>query len=206
MQVPPSGPESTSATRAPSFTPCLSALMPAAPPPMTSRSYRSMASPPCGSTEVACRGRPPGSSPPSPPRRNEAPSHVGGAEERGARLEHEEHRDRRHQLREPPLVTERGDERPVGKLRPHLRRDPAAEIDAAHRQRLEGEVARLGAVDRAEDVERLDAERMAAGQSDLGHDGARIAARDPVGEPRRFRPSAGVTEKPINAEETRARE
>src|SRR5439155_18255420 len=39
MQVPPSGPESTSATRAPSFNPCLSALMPAAPPPMTSRSY-----------------------------------------------------------------------------------------------------------------------------------------------------------------------
>src|SRR2546426_1480736 len=31
MQVPPRGPESTSATRAPSFTPCLRALMPAAP-------------------------------------------------------------------------------------------------------------------------------------------------------------------------------
>jgi hypothetical protein len=38
MQAPPSGPVSTSATRAPSFTPCLSALMPAAPPPMTRRS------------------------------------------------------------------------------------------------------------------------------------------------------------------------
>src|SRR5207249_753234 len=34
MQVPPSGPDSTSATRAPSFTPCFRALMPAAPPPI----------------------------------------------------------------------------------------------------------------------------------------------------------------------------
>src|SRR3989454_2082293 len=35
---------------------------------------------------------------------------------------------------------------------------------------------------------------------------ARIAARDPVAEPRRFRHVAGVAEKPVNVEETRPRE
>src|SRR2546421_1830148 len=98
---------------------------------------------------------------------NEASRHVGGAEERRPRLQHERYRDRRHELRESSLVAKRGDERPVGELRADLRGDPPADEDTPHRQRLEGEVARLGAVDRDEEVERLDAERVATRQADL---------------------------------------
>src|SRR5712691_915448 len=133
---------------------------------------------------------------------NEALRHAGGAEERRPRLQHERYRDRRHQLRESSLVAERGDERPVGELRADLRGDPPADEDTPHRQRLEGEVARLGAVDRDEEVERLDAERVAARQADLGHDRARVAGRDPVVEPRGLWHTTGIAEKPIDVVET----
>lgn len=85
-----------------------------------------------------------------------------------------------------------------------LRPDPASDEDAANSERLQREVARFGAVDGREQVEGLDAEGMAAGQPDLGDDGARIVTLDPLAQPRGLRRIPAVAEKSVGVEEPRS--
>src|SRR5437867_5341785 len=107
--------------------------------------------------------------------RGERPGDPGRAPERRARIEREGHGDPGHERGEAPLVPEGRDEAAGLQLGPDLRRDPAADVHPAHRQRLERQVAGLRPVDGGEEIERLHADRVAAGERDFGDDRAGIA-------------------------------
>src|SRR5439155_8292039 len=130
----------------------------------------------------------------------------GGAQEGRSRVERDLHRNRFHQRGEASLVAERLDETAVGKLGSELGRDAAADVDASDGERLEREISSLGAVDRREEVERLDAERVLAGKADFRDEGVAVAAFHPIPEPPRLRRPTRVPQESVDVEEPRPRE
>src|SRR5712691_8848166 len=111
------------------------------------------------------------------------PRHSRGAPERRPRIEGDLDGHRRQEVSEAPLEEKGLDEAAVGQSRTDPGRDAAAHHDSPHGHGLEGEVARLAAIDGDETIERLHAHRIALREGNLGDDGARILAPQPVTQP-----------------------
>src|SRR5262245_59009525 len=109
--------------------------------------------------------------------------------------------NRGHHAAQSPFVAERVDEGAVLELGPDLRRDPAADEDASDRQRLQRQVAGLGAVARDERLERLDRARVTLIERRLGDRRARVTGLHPRAEPLRLRPTAARQEESIDVVE-----
>src|SRR5262245_48473533 len=106
--------------------------------------------------------------------------------------------NRGHHPAQSALVAEGVDEGAGLELGPDLRRDPAADEDPPDRERLQCEVAGLGAVDRDERLERLDGAGITLIERRLGDRGARVSAFHPRAEPLRFRSTAARQKEPID--------
>src|SRR5262249_42785303 len=104
------------------------------------------------------------------------------------------------------LVTESPAEGAVGELGADFRADPAADHHTAHRERPQREVARFGAVDRSEEVQRLDAMRVLARQPDFGDGGTRVSALDPIAKPSRLESAVVSPEEAVDVEQPRTGE
>src|SRR5271170_6366773 len=105
------------------------------------------------------------------------------ADEASGLIERNPHFDLRQRLFEASLVEERAHEAAVGKRGKDLRRDAAAQIHAAEREHLEGEVARLGTVDVDEHFERVRADVVAMLEGNLAHHRAGVFLLKALGEP-----------------------
>src|SRR5207248_97230 len=97
-----------------------------------------------------CRERPPWRSGSSAARAHESHRVARGADQRRPWVEADGDRQTLHQSVESSLIAERFEERALLHRRQDLRRDAAAHEDAAERQALQRQVARLRAVQRAE--------------------------------------------------------
>src|SRR5439155_4686863 len=100
-------------------------------------------------------------------------------------IEGDAHRNRRHPLREASLVGECPDEAPPPERGKNLRGDATTHEDARGRGAPERQVPRLGAEDRAERLERCDAQWMRAGETDLRDRCVRVSLRQLLAEPGR---------------------
>src|SRR3990170_1584882 len=103
-----------------------------------------------------------GGSPPSEGLQGARPG--GGAEERGAGVEHHVDGDAPQHLAQAALVGEALEEAARLDGPQDLGRDPAPHEHAADGHRLQREIPGLGAVDRDEERERLDADRVRLGE------------------------------------------
>ena len=97
-----------------------------------------------------------------------------GAENRTGVVEDDPDRDAREQRPEPPLGREGGEEA-VAKEREDLRRDAAADVDAAGGEGLQREVPRLAAVERDEAVHRPLADGVGLVERGAADDGGGVA-------------------------------
>ena len=96
------------------------------------------------------------------------------------------------------------EERVLPQLGQDVRRDSAADVDAAGGKEPQGEIARLGPVDRDHQIERLCADRVAAGQPRARDRGGGVAAADRAGEPGGLRRAAARSQKAVEGEQADA--
>ena len=131
---------------------------------------------------------------------------MGRADQRGAGVEGDRDRERFEQRLEAALGGEAGHEVAVLDDLEHLGRDAAADVDAAHRDALEGQIRGLGAVDRGEEFDRPDADRVRPGQARLRDRRAGVGGLHLLGQPVRLGLVARRAEELVNIIEPRPRE
>src|SRR6266404_1836879 len=131
---------------------------------------------------------------------------VRGSHDGGAGIEGDAHRNRGHPLREAPLIGECPHEAPLLERGKDLRGDATTHEDARGRGAAERQVPSLGAEDRAEALERGDAQRMPAGEADLRDRGVRVSLRQLLTEPGGLRHVAAIAQEQVEVLNPLARE